>query len=123
MFLLTTQETSFLFILFLLCNQGASADGIGAGTAIYFAKNGAKLVLTGRNEEGLKETAIDCQKASPTKEKVLINLFRFYFMISTLPFLFREHFFDISITYNTVIVIHLFKIIFKKCEYQNHRGV
>ena len=60
---------------FSSCILGASADGIGAGTAIYFAKSSAKLVLTGRNEEGLKETMINCQEASPTKEKVETSRF------------------------------------------------
>jgi len=49
---------------------GASS-GIGAGTAVYFAKNGAKVAITGRNEENLKKIAQECEEASPTKEKVL----------------------------------------------------
>ena len=49
---------------------GASS-GIGAGTAINFAKNGAKVAITGRNEENLKKIAQKCEEASPTKEKVL----------------------------------------------------
>lgn len=40
---------------------GASS-GIGAGTAIYFAKNGAKLSLCGRKEENLKAVATKCEK-------------------------------------------------------------
>ena len=48
---------------------GASS-GIGAGTAIHFAKNGAKVSITGRNEENLKKIAEQCEEASPTKEKV-----------------------------------------------------
>ena len=48
---------------------GASS-GIGAGTAVYFAKNGAKVAITGRNEENLKKIAQKCEEASPTNEKV-----------------------------------------------------
>ena len=64
--------TKFLFL-------GASS-GIGAGTAIHFAKNGAKVSITGRNEENLKKIAQKCEEASPKKEKVsnliLDSLFR-----------------------------------------------
>lgn len=38
---------------------GASS-GIGAGTAEFFAKHGAWLVLVGRNEENLKNVADKC---------------------------------------------------------------
>lgn len=38
---------------------GASS-GIGAGTANFFAKRGAWLVLVGRNEENLKNVADKC---------------------------------------------------------------
>ncbi|XP_066925090.1 3-oxoacyl-[acyl-carrier-protein] reductase FabG-like [Clytia hemisphaerica] len=50
---------------------GASS-GIGAGTAVYFAKNGAKVAITGRNEDNLKKIAQKCEEASPTKEKPLL---------------------------------------------------
>lgn len=39
---------------------GASS-GIGAGAAIHLSKLGAKLVLTGRNEENLKKTVEKCK--------------------------------------------------------------
>lgn len=39
---------------------GASS-GIGAAAAIQFSKLGAKLVITGRNEVNLKETASKCE--------------------------------------------------------------
>lgn len=39
---------------------GASS-GIGAGAAIYFSKRGAKVVITGRDERNLKETAENCE--------------------------------------------------------------
>lgn len=45
---------------------GASS-GIGAETAIQFAKQNAKLVLTGRNRENLEKTAKQCEAASPGK--------------------------------------------------------
>jgi len=43
---------------------GASS-GIGAGTAIVFARLGAKLSLTGRSEENLKRVVDECQRISP----------------------------------------------------------
>jgi len=46
---------------------------IGAGTAIYFAKNGAKLALAGRKEENLKAFASKCEEINPNKEKVEFN--------------------------------------------------
>uniref|UniRef100_A0A7M5TT65 Uncharacterized protein n=2 Tax=Clytia hemisphaerica TaxID=252671 RepID=A0A7M5TT65_9CNID len=49
---------------------GASS-GIGKGAAIYLAKNGAKLAITGRNEENLKLVATQCEDVCPNKEKVL----------------------------------------------------
>ena len=42
---------------------GASS-GIGQGVAVHFAKYGAKLALTGRNEERLEETKKLCVKAN-----------------------------------------------------------
>lgn len=38
-----------------------SSSGIGAGAAAHFSKLGAKVVITGRNEENLKETAGKCE--------------------------------------------------------------
>lgn len=37
-----------------------SSSGIGAGAAIYFSKLGAKLTITGRNEEKLLDTKSKC---------------------------------------------------------------
>ena len=56
---------------YTLCfiHSGASS-GIGAGTAVHFAENGAKVAITGRNEENLKKIAQKCEEASPTNEKV-----------------------------------------------------
>lgn len=39
---------------------GASS-GIGAGTAVHFSKLGAKVTITGRNEENLRKTASKCE--------------------------------------------------------------
>ena len=46
-------------MFFLLVIIGASS-GIGTGTAKLFSQLGAKLALTGRNEENLKKTAEEC---------------------------------------------------------------
>ncbi|XP_067668789.1 uncharacterized oxidoreductase MexAM1_META1p0182-like [Haliotis asinina] len=40
-----------------------SSTGIGAGIAAVFAKEGAKLSLTGRNEKNLEEVVKNCKKA------------------------------------------------------------
>ncbi|XP_067668736.1 uncharacterized oxidoreductase MexAM1_META1p0182-like [Haliotis asinina] len=40
-----------------------SSSGIGAGIAIAFSKEGAKLSLTGRNQKNLEEVVKDCKKA------------------------------------------------------------
>lgn len=39
---------------------GASS-GVGAGAAAHFSKLGAKVVITGRNEDNLKETGSKCE--------------------------------------------------------------
>lgn len=44
---------------------GASS-GIGAATAVYLSKLGARLSLTGRNVENLKKVSQDCEKSTPT---------------------------------------------------------
>lgn len=43
-----------------------AGSGIGAATALQFAKNGANLSLNDLNEEGLTATIQDCQNAAPT---------------------------------------------------------
>ena len=48
---------------------GASS-GIGAATALEFAKYGSKLSLTGRNRENLEGVAKQCQEAGLDKDKV-----------------------------------------------------
>ena len=44
---------------------GASS-GIGAATAVQFAKLGALLAITGRNVENLEKTAKQCQEEMTT---------------------------------------------------------
>lgn len=44
---------------------GASS-GIGAATAVFLSKLGARLALTGRNFENLKKVSQDCEKSTPT---------------------------------------------------------
>lgn len=51
---------------------GASS-GIGAETAIEFAKYGAKVVLVGRNEENLKSTSAVIAEKSPGNEHVIVQ--------------------------------------------------
>lgn len=48
---------------------GASS-GIGACTAIEFAKQRAKMVLTGRNEENLRKTFNSCLQAGTPEDHV-----------------------------------------------------
>lgn len=40
---------------------GASS-GVGKGTAIKFAEEGAKVVIVGRNKERMQQTADECAK-------------------------------------------------------------
>ena len=46
---------------------GASS-GIGAATAVLFARCGAKLALTGRNETNLQRTCDDCVRVLPAAD-------------------------------------------------------
>ena len=48
---------------------GASA-GIGASTAVEFAKEGAKLSIKGRNAENLNKTGKKCEEAGLSKDDV-----------------------------------------------------
>ena len=66
------EKMQISFLTTLIIFLGASS-GIGAGTAIHFAKNGAKVSITGRNEENLRKIAKQCENASPTKENVRMN--------------------------------------------------
>ncbi|KAE8746915.1 hypothetical protein FOCC_FOCC006335 [Frankliniella occidentalis] len=49
---------------------GASS-GIGAGTAIHFAKLGCHLALNGRNEDNLKSVVKQCEDTGLSKENIL----------------------------------------------------
>ncbi|XP_076371823.1 putative oxidoreductase Lin0452 isoform X1 [Tachypleus tridentatus] len=44
--------------------RGASS-GIGRATAVLFSRLGAKLALTGRNQENLTKSAEECEAVSP----------------------------------------------------------
>ncbi|CAH2308218.1 MGC79752 L homeolog [Pelobates cultripes] len=50
-----------------VCLVTGASSGIGAGTALLFARLGARLALNGRNEEKLKETANACEQLSEQK--------------------------------------------------------
>ena len=41
-----------------------SSSGIGAATAIEFAKLGAQVVVTGRNQQKMKKVAEECERVS-----------------------------------------------------------
>ena len=48
-----------------------SSSGIGASTALLFAKSGASVVVTGRNAENIKEVAKKCREVSHGREVAL----------------------------------------------------
>ncbi|ODM90836.1 2-(R)-hydroxypropyl-CoM dehydrogenase [Orchesella cincta] len=48
-----------------------STSGIGRYAAVEFAKNGSRLVLTGRRQDALIETAAQCQQAGVSEESIL----------------------------------------------------
>ncbi|KAF8373900.1 hypothetical protein PRIPAC_80329 [Pristionchus pacificus] len=48
-----------------------SSNGIGRGTAVLFAKEGAKVTITGRNAETLRETKQQCLQAGAREENIL----------------------------------------------------
>ncbi|XP_066919801.1 3-oxoacyl-[acyl-carrier-protein] reductase FabG-like [Clytia hemisphaerica] len=50
-----------------------AASGIGQGTAYMFAKCGARLVVTDRDETNLKETAKKCEEMSKQKPLVIVG--------------------------------------------------
>lgn len=54
------------------CLLGASS-GIGKTTALLFAELGAKLILTGRNEEELLKTKTECQNRNKTIAEVSLG--------------------------------------------------
>ena len=54
---------------------GASS-GIGAATAVEFAKHGVKIAINGRNAENLDKTAKKCYQAGLKETEV--NLLQIY---------------------------------------------
>ncbi|XP_066929794.1 uncharacterized oxidoreductase TM_0325-like [Clytia hemisphaerica] len=50
-----------------------AGSGIGQGTAYMFAKSGAKMVVTDRNEGKLKETANKCEELSKQKALAIVG--------------------------------------------------
>ncbi|OCT64711.1 hypothetical protein XELAEV_18045808mg [Xenopus laevis] len=50
-----------------VCLVTGASSGIGGGTALLFARLGARLALNGRNEEKLQETALACEQYSGVK--------------------------------------------------------
>lgn len=64
-------------VIYVKCRYfTGSSSGIGFGTAVHFAKLGAKLVLTGRNEKGLTDAKKECIKAGASEKDVrfVLNL-------------------------------------------------
>ena len=60
--------------MFILYYSGASS-GIGCACAVELSRWGAKLALTGRNEERLQETVELCRKEGLPDNKVRWNNF------------------------------------------------
>ena len=48
-----------------------SSSGIGASTALLFAKSGANVVITGRNADNVSKIAKQCTDVSPKQLKAL----------------------------------------------------
>ena len=62
-----------LTIMVNIVFPGASF-GIGAGTAILFAKYGSRLALTGRNKQKLEAVASKCEEQGLSKDKVISQI-------------------------------------------------
>lgn len=62
----------FTSYFFSHTNKGASS-GIGEGTAIHFANLGAKLFVTGRNEDNLNQTIQKCTQLGLPRDSVSFN--------------------------------------------------
>ncbi|XP_044161023.1 uncharacterized oxidoreductase TM_0325-like isoform X2 [Bufo gargarizans] len=56
-----------------VCLVTGASSGIGAGTALLFARLGARLALNGRNEEKLKETARGCEEFCDQKPLLVLG--------------------------------------------------
>ena len=60
-------------------NKKGASTGIGSATAIKFARLGAKLVVHGRNEDGLNKTIEQCPSETQINvsslkiDKILLN--------------------------------------------------
>lgn len=50
-----------------------SSSGIGATTARLFARLGANVIVTGRNQTRIEQVARDCYELSPKKLTVILN--------------------------------------------------
>ncbi|RWS20417.1 dehydrogenase/reductase SDR family protein 7-like protein, partial [Leptotrombidium deliense] len=50
-----------------------STSGIGEQIALDFAKNGAKVVVNGRNTTRLNAVVTKCNEVSPTKQNVSLK--------------------------------------------------
>ncbi len=55
-----------------------SSAGIGAATAVAFAQEGAKLCITGRNQDNLKKTEQKCVAAGAKEEDVRMLNIQFF---------------------------------------------
>ena len=64
------QNIIILLLLNDLCSFKGASSGIGCACAVEFARWGAKLALTGRNEERLQKTAELCKKEGLPDSKV-----------------------------------------------------
>ena len=52
------------WLMFTFYIKIGASTGIGSATAIKFAKQGASLVIHGRNEDGLNNTIQECPNES-----------------------------------------------------------
>lgn len=57
-----------------------SSSGIGAAIAAYFAKLSCSVMLTGRNEKGLAESAQECIRQGGDEKKVKLPYLPFSFV-------------------------------------------
>jgi len=58
------------YVQFPLMSAVSSSSGIGAQIAKEFAKNGALVVIHGRNEKGLEETKQSCLSCRKREQNV-----------------------------------------------------
>ncbi|XP_078082838.1 3-oxoacyl-[acyl-carrier-protein] reductase FabG isoform X2 [Mustelus asterias] len=67
------EETQRLSLSGKVALVTGASSGIGAGTAILFAKLGAKLALNGRNEENLTKVGKACEEAGQCQPLLLLG--------------------------------------------------